>query len=683
MTAKLTSKTLFDAVFASIPPDAFIDCGPTSLLEEMALAEDVTAHRPTAHGASFDLDNGGLEDGEEDVAGFTRRTAAPSGSRVVDSATWQTFQVEGTTTNAKGGPLHESAAPPQMIVEIDADDEAVLEATKHTASLSAIREELAATEEAARARRHQVQADAVALLHRSRGDLNPPGGHRRGGNRLVDNARCSADDGVATSSSATAPAAPAAGVATDRAGGGPAPTPLPQTSNGPSHALHPHLTVEEQLALMPPGLSTLHGGRCVMLRHSKGFGFIAPDIGGPDVYFIRDSVATTFTRLALNAYYSTQEMPLPLSVQLVPASTTASVGVTSSTASPSTTQQELQTQSTDVEVVAGAAADRPCESASVPSKTLETSLPPPPVPVASTETSGLPVRVSLDKGFVLAEYSSQPVPVITEDERKRAAEAAALLTPATAQLLQHYLNHSRGGAVALRDAMTFTVHRNRAMGGNSRLLRAEYIRGVPANAYATPTEQAWFWPLFPHAVGQKTPDDASAGTSPHSKSNSHHQHHGSISEGHSHGEAGDPKSASAGSLGSPRLLARYGGAVRMYDPDERRGYIRCDEVGASDVIFYGDVVVWHSDVPPAQRQVREHMRVRYSVAGREKSNKYVASLITAEGDVPFSPETIQFAEDGRDSKVGGAADSTGGERKRARADDDQLLLLEEDDYAMI
>jgi len=57
-------------------------------------------------------------------------------------------------------------------------------------------------------------------------------------------------------------------------------------------------------------------------------------------------------------------------------------------------------------------------------------------------------------------------------------------------------------------------------------------------------------------------------------------------------------------------------------------------------------------------------------------------MVTREASASTT-STIQFAEDGRDSKVGGAADSTGGERKRARADDDQLLLLEEDDYAMI
>lgn len=43
-------------------------------------------------------------------------------------------------------------------------------------------------------------------------------------------------------------------------------------------------------------------GVCAMYRAGKGFGFIAPDLGGPDVYFIRDAVHFIFTRCVLRCY---------------------------------------------------------------------------------------------------------------------------------------------------------------------------------------------------------------------------------------------------------------------------------------------------------------------------------------------------------------------------------------------
>ncbi|CCW63019.1 unnamed protein product [Phytomonas sp. EM1] len=100
------------------------------------------------------------------------------------------------------------------------------------------------------------------------------------------------------------------------------------------------------------------------------------------------------------------------------------------------------------------------------------------------------------------------------------------------------------------------------------------------------------------------------------------------------------------------------------------------------------------------------MRVQYSVAGRDRSRKYLATLITGVDGRPFSLENMQFVESPRASSLGGsggplndsAASGGGGQshfnertetgvefrQKRQREEDDtQLLLFEEDDYAVI
>lgn len=47
---------------------------------------------------------------------------------------------------------------------------------------------------------------------------------------------------------------------------------------------------EQQVELMPPDGPTLYTGTCVLFHAQKGFGFIAADLGGPDIYIARDAL---------------------------------------------------------------------------------------------------------------------------------------------------------------------------------------------------------------------------------------------------------------------------------------------------------------------------------------------------------------------------------------------------------
>ena len=61
-----------------------------------------------------------------------------------------------------------------------------------------------------------------------------------------------------------------------------------------------NMTAEEQLRLMPPGTEDVHKGVVVLFNHIKGFGFVSPAVGGPDVYVTRESISLQYARRLLS-----------------------------------------------------------------------------------------------------------------------------------------------------------------------------------------------------------------------------------------------------------------------------------------------------------------------------------------------------------------------------------------------
>ncbi|CBZ24682.1 conserved hypothetical protein [Leishmania mexicana MHOM/GT/2001/U1103] len=480
------------------------------------------------------------------------------------------------------------------------------------------------------------------------------------------------------------------------------------------------LTAAEQLALMPPGLDRVYTGACVMYRHPKNFGFISPDMGGPDVFFITDSIALSFTRLALRAFYLRSGMPVPPSVAAA-----YRVGEASDSSTPS------GGDGTPIKGAATAVANSATAADANSTVPAQVSAPTPAFPGAAAGVRAARDRQATIAGAVLGEEGVLgatavlatragdagdriSIPPTTAEELTWAETAASLLTSATARLLQYQVDQGIGGGLRVGDRMSFVVTRNHAArGGNGRLLRAEFIRGVPAMQLAMPLEQSWFHPLFPGAIGQKTsaPYGASRPPLPPPSSSS------AEGAGRDASSTGEPL-ASFDSTST--TLTRYTGCVRTYDAEEQRGYIRCDESDCSgggntpDVIFYAHSVLWDlMRCPPLKRQVRESMQLAYSVCGTERNGKYIATLITTPDGEPFCEENMTFAENvlpffmaegggpsrrrGRDEDSGGvgsgravmgmdggagaSAEGVGGDRKRAKAaEDDMLLLYAEDDY---
>ncbi|KAG5483653.1 hypothetical protein CUR178_08320 [Leishmania enriettii] len=485
------------------------------------------------------------------------------------------------------------------------------------------------------------------------------------------------------------------------------------------------LTATEQLVLMPPGLDRVYTGACVMYRHPKNFGFISPDVGGPDVFFINDSIALSFTRLALRAFYQRSGVPVPSSVAAayrVGAAKGSSVGPGGDGA-PINGAMTAQMNA----AVAGEA------NSAVPPHL--SSLAPAFTGVAATVASaggaqtGAPGAV-FGGGGALGAAPFLPtrvedigdrvsIPSTTEEELAWAETAASLLTRSTARLLQHQVDQGIGGGVRVGDRVSFVVTRNQAArGGNGRLLRAEFIRGVPAAQLAIPLEQSWFHPLFPGAIGRKAGTAYGASSMPPPPPPS-----SSSAEGGGTGED-TGASATAQSLApttpNASTLTRYTGCVRTYDAEEQRGYIRCDELDGSgggntpDVIFYTHSVLWDlTRCPPLKRQVRESMRLAYSVCGTERNGKYIATLITNPDGEPFCEGNMTFAENvppffmeeaggiarrrgrgddgggvgggralaGTANDVGSDADGVSSDCKRVKtAEDEVLLLYTEDDY---
>ncbi|CCW70261.1 unnamed protein product [Phytomonas sp. Hart1] len=668
---KLTSKNLFDSVFSAIPADVSINYNSNSLLEALPIMKESDIDVSSSAAGIDRAAPGEGENGEDillrDEGDVTTLVIGPDRLRQgmgVRMTALQTTSIAGLRVGSLDGHApgaqvsHSNQDPGVVKFELDLEDEAIKVATRHAEDLSEyqrLQREVEEEEMAvyhARDRQGQV-GHSLTGKDREEGS----GGVRRHHGQFARGNRLREDE--STKGSKQNPNA-GLGIGTGGEEGEGSTGPVASSENPSMHGngeacggkVRPYLTPEEQLRNMPPGLNRLYRGHCVMLRQSRGFGFLAPELGGPDVYFTLDGVRPTFSALALAAFHMRRGGAVPPSVAAV-----------------------LQAA--------------------------------PLIEEGRREGEGLD---------------------LTAEEREKASEAAALLSPDTARLLQYHFDCVKGGTVMVKEALTFTVQRNRTVGGGSRLLRADFIRGLPENAYATQTEQAWFWPLFPKAVGRKIteegPDNAHDTFSNAGKAADGVVPTDSLKEGGADLKAPSPKDRDMVSidgeatvkkdetkekphtLAQTQVLVRYLGTVRTYDTDERRGYIRCDELGDLGVFFYAEAVLWGVGLAPPQRRIMEGMRVQYSVANRDRNRKYLATLITSIDGRPFSLENIHFTENLRGSSLSGSggptndSDVTGvgaqshfkereiedleSRQKRQREEDNtQLLLFEEDDYAVI
>ncbi|ESL10336.1 hypothetical protein TRSC58_01934 [Trypanosoma rangeli SC58] len=616
---RLTSRNLFDAVFATIPADVVLDTGPDTLREKCAR---MASGRAAVAAAVEDNDNngeGGVGTATVAAEGFFLESSdAPmSDTGVMDVSAMMRRAAEATETEDVAAPPVDGSLRHVFDLQLDADDEAVREATKYAVLLAA---------------NEEGEAEETANAEYE----------NRGKGAGVGNSREALRAGFSS------------------------PRQKPQQRDTADTSRRPALTAEEQMAIMRPDEGIRHEGRCVLFRHCKGFGFITPEVGGPDVYFTRDNVEYVFTRRVLEAYYCGN---LPAVLKPKDASRGTGGGDRKANRAPAS--------------VLGASSTAPSASAShnTTSQSAEEE-----AGTAKTEANAKGVTEVGDAGD---RHNAENTPnditsttsTVVDDGDARAhslvQQAAALLTPEAARLLLLFLQVGKP-IVSISETVTFATRWNRAgnRAGNhagnhaSRRLRADDVRGLPANGYALMVEQAWFERLFPRASGRRT-EERGRGTT---------------------------------ASGTDECLARRCGTICMYDADELRGVIRSDEDDTSGVLFYSDAFLWDPSMDPARCRPSVGLVVRYSVAGRDRYGKEVASLITATDDSAISETNAEWAADrgaedherrkqgrggnvlgsGGGSGAGGGgstreADTTGRKRRR----DEELLLLEEDDYGFM
>ncbi|EKF30521.1 hypothetical protein MOQ_005668 [Trypanosoma cruzi marinkellei] len=644
---RLTSRNLFDAVFATIPADVVLDTGPDSLRERCALMEGRRAAAAAAAAAAATAsDDDNNNNGEKEEEEEERRTAVQRkdvGSE--EGFLFGSFDASKNTgvmdvsammrhAAAAVAPMGDVLSRPVLDVQLDAEDEAVQEATKYAALFAKDDEEHEEAEKADNESKEKEEgvtsgADASHLGDTSQRQRQQQQ-HKKG-----------------------MPSAPA----------------------------FPSLTAEEQIVIMRPEEGIRHEGRCVLFRHSKGFGFVAPEVGGPDIYFTRDDVAYFFTRRVLEEYYGGSLLNM---MNLGDASWRAAGGggggggegegaggsrmnnrgpVSVLGAFPSTTAAPVSENMTTCDVEEGEKVKPDTnEKGEVEEEEEEEG---------DTDRTQKNENKPDDKNDENAELINE----VDAHANGLVQQAAALLTPESARLLLLFLQVGKP-ILSVPEPVSFTVRWNRIGSHSSRRLRADNIRGLPGNGYALMVEQAWFERIFPRASGRSSGEKGRKSTE-------------------------DEKDD---------CLLRHRGTIRMYDADELRGVIRPDESGMQGVSFTGDAFLWDPSVDPARRRPSVGLVVHYSIAGRDRHGKYIATLITAPDDTAISEANTEWAsgggvqdrngrEQGGDGTalggggVGGGSSTGGGGggghgrdeetagRKRRR--DEELLLLEEDDYGII
>lgn len=308
-----------------------------------------------------------------------------------------------------------------------------------------------------------------------------------------------------------------------------------------------NLTADEQMRRMPPGRSALYEGVCVTVQMIKGFGFISPQIGGPDIYFTCESVRLTFTRLVLFCYaVQHQQFPLPntLMRDVTPPTALFSSFPSSfpSHASGSSGGDDgvregwrpsLLEKSTQQEEK-GPKHHRDQEAAGDPR--ISSSFSSHDSHHANKNTMMMFKAIqptlhhwqrSYEAGMAASPLAGKraiaaPLPPPTWQEIETAWGVAAGLSSAAVSLLRWHVELMVVPYIASAHRVTFTVQRNRLTGAHAkRLLKAEQIRGLASTCYATVEEQAWFCDAFPGAIGHKHyPPPSPRDLSPESSSSS-------------------------------------------------------------------------------------------------------------------------------------------------------------------
>ncbi|KAF8296398.1 hypothetical protein TcBrA4_0067310 [Trypanosoma cruzi] len=637
-TTRLTSRNLFDAVFATIPADVVLDTGPDSLRERCALMESRRAAAAAAVESDDENSKNNNDEEEEKRTAVQRKSVASEEGFLFGSfdASTNTGVMDVSAMMRHAAAAKEGAATvasmgdvllrPVLDVQLDADDEAVQEATKYAALFVEDDEEHEEAEKADNESKEKKEGVTSGADASRSGDSNQ---RQRQQQQQQQHKKSMANASA-----------------------------------------FPSLTAEEQIAIMRPEEGIRHEGRCVLFRNSKGFGFVAPEVGGPDIYFTRDDVAYFFTRRVLEEYYGGNLLNI---MNLRDNSWRAAGGgggggaggggmnggaVSVLGALPSTAAAPVSHKVTPCDVEEG---EKFMPDANEKGGDEE----------GDTDRKQKEENKPNDKNDENAELIGE----VDENANSLVQQAAALLTPENAKLLLLFLQVGKP-ILSVPEPVSFTVRWNRMGKHSSRRLRADNIRGLPGNGYALMVEQAWFERIFPRAFGRSSGEKGCKSTE---------------------GEKDD-------------CLLRHRGTICMYDADELRGVIRPDENGMQGVSFTGDAFLWDPFMDPARRRPSVGLVVHYSIAGRDRHGKYIATLITATDDTAINEANTEWASGGgvedREGReqggdgialggggVGGCS-GTGGNgggghgrdeetagRKRRR--DEELLLLEEDDYGII
>ncbi|KAG8346664.1 hypothetical protein ERJ75_001765400 [Trypanosoma vivax] len=701
--SRYTSRNLFDDVFATIPGDMVLHTGPATLSEKYSLlASGMVAEEKMKDNASS-LEN------EEGRSAMLASADGVVSAGIMDLGAMMRRAAEKKTEQREEP---EESEPWEGIdIQLDADDEAVQEATKY-ASLFA-----------------EIEAQ-------EKDEFN----HAAGVGTFASSVRCGSNGIVGRSA-------------------------LVGSGGGVGSRSGSSLTVEEQIAVMRPEDGIRYSGCCVLFRGIKNFGFIAPDVGGPDVYFTREGIKYAFTRRVLEVFYGNDLAVVAENSGLrregegfedlsyVPGAGRAAthmehhsndgswrfnssiLGVSSSVEKSFATVNSGEDENDSVKnggapmtaLESGNGEEAEVQRMDTTPVVAPTALEVGQEEVGSSVTAVAPTTREEEVEASYAEANSH----VVEDEKKVAPDdvvpvcgkadsvkedvgdhgeegegdkklpvvplkhddqlvqrAAALLTPETAKLLLLCLQFGEP-VLTTTEKVTFSVRWNNSNSRAGRRLRADNISGLPSNSYALAIERWWFSPLF-RSVNDSRSEDTRLRT-PYQSASAKGE------RVHSDGKEGDGE-----------ILKRFRGTVRMYDADEMRGQIRPEVGGAQYVSFSGDAILWASFAEPARRHPVHGLMVNYSIAGCDKHGRPVATLITGPDDSPLCEANFvcvatvgtanarESASGGLyGSSTGGGGDANSGERHdddvglekapggRKRAREEELLLLEEDDYGIM
>lgn len=401
----------------------------------------------------------------------------------------------------------------------------------------------------------------------------------------------------------------------------------------------PVLTADEQLERMPIDGEEIFTGVCVLFNHGKGFGFISPDIGGPDVYFTRESISLSFSR-RIDEWASVQlhqDLRAALEHSGQPAAIDASIKKKVDAIEDGLRLVQLGRaflvggERVAFRVTSNAAGGGASGGGAGQRRKLRA------VDVVAATPSNGPImleRVLLNlvgEGNVMMQLlgvtpapqrttSSSPALVATTDAAD--AEDATVAS-------NDNTNESAAGSSALRRFSETTL---------------PAITLFPTPASNTPTE------LVEPLTSVRYP--------------------------------GWIKSIAGGDKGYIR-------------PDGRAMPSGVDTTSASasqDAVLFVDVIVWDASVDRQQRNLEEGVLVEYSIVGFDRNKKPLAAVVTGRGGVPLHPSSWDLTEvakqkraemlaSGKGGDIGGRGGSGSGSgvgAKRIREDVGELLLLEDD-----